>query len=130
MFDISISEQMNTGELRLEAMLDWLKDSESLRLCIFQVDVKDRLGGGTLVYQWRTGGSTKFPNSVLDFDDNASRLSLFASSSEMRTNFSPVIIAACGGRFHYEIGYFRPDDLDNMVSIGVGAFPVVNGVIY
>lgn len=130
MRDISIPDEMlNTGELSLVASLAWLKATEDLFHASFQVDVRDRVGGGTLIYQWKTGGSSFFPNSVLSYDDTAAVLALQARAPDVRAAFAPSVIWRTNGRFVYEIGFFRQYEPDNMISIGVGSFPMKNGVI-
>lgn len=130
MLDISLPDELtNTGELILVGSLAWLKAIEDLQHGSFQVDVRDRLGGGTLVYQWKTGGSSFFPNSVLDYEDASAVLTLRALSADVRAFFPPSLIGRTNGKLVYEIGFFRQYEPDNMVSIGVGAFPIKNGVI-
>jgi len=130
MLDISLPEGLtNTGELNLIGSLAWLKVIEDLAHGSFRVDVRDRLGGGTLIYQWKTGGSLLFPNSWLDYDDDSASLTLQAPSLDVRTCFAPSVIGRVGGKFVYEIGFFRQYEPNNMLSVGVGAFPMQNGVI-
>ena len=130
MLDISLPDELtNTGELILVGSLAWLKAIEDLQHGSFQVDVRDRLGGGTLVYQWKTGGSSLFPNSALDYENTSAVLTLRAQSSDVRAAFAPSVIGRTNGKFVYEIGFFRQYEPDNMLTIGVGAFPMKNGVI-
>lgn len=130
MRDISLPEELtNTGELILVGSLAWLKAIEDVQHGSFQVDVRDRLGGGSLVYQWKTGGSSAFPNSALDYENTSATLTLYAPSADVRAAFAPSVIGRTNGKLVYEIGFFRQYEPDNMVSVGVGAFPIKNGVI-
>lgn len=131
MLDISISTPLsNTGEVILVGSLAWLKLTEDLLHGSFRVDVRDRAGGGSLIYQWKTGGSSSFPNSSLIYEDASASLTLRCPSGDAKQYFSPDAIARVGGRFRYEIGFFQQGDTNNMLVVGSGALPFENGVIF
>lgn len=129
MTDLSIPSVPNTEELGIVLnMTEWAA-LYNLTTAKFIARVCDARGGALTRYEWKSDGSADFPNSALSYDPTSKVLVLRAISSDMLASFPPALIAQRGGSFVWELGFFLAVNPTNLIGVGIGAFPIENGVI-
>lgn len=129
--DLSTPPVVNTQHLDIVIPLASIADAYDFAGAVFLAEVRDYRGALSRRYQWKTGGSTEFPNSVLSFDDETKILKLSASSAEVLATFPPEALQGKTDPaiFAFEVGFYLPAAPGDLIGIGDGDFPVRNGVI-
>ena len=129
MNDLSLPTVPNTEELGIVLNLADFAAVYDLTTATFIARVCDTRGGALTRYEWKSGGSSDFPNGVLAYDAESKVMVMRAPSGDMLAHFPPTLLALRGGAFVWELGFYLPHDPQNFIGIGVGGFTVENGVI-
>lgn len=129
--DLSLPPVENSERLDIIVPLASWAQAYDLETAVFVAEVRDERGASTVRYKWRTGGSGEFPNSETTFDAQSGVLKLSAPSFDMIEAFPPAVVDERGdpGAFAWELGFYLAAAPTDMIGIGVGDFPVRNGVI-
>ncbi len=129
MNDLSIPSVPNTEELSIVINLSEWAGLYALDTASFLARVCDARGGAITRYEWKSGGSSEFPNGSLNYNATTHILVLRIPSTDMLAKFTPSLIAQRGGSFVWELGFHLAVNPTNLIGVGIGAFPIENGVI-
>ncbi|MBM3552156.1 MAG: hypothetical protein FJX45_10390 [Alphaproteobacteria bacterium] len=95
----------------------------NLTTASFLAQVRASPGSSTVIFEWKTGGSLVTPTNSIAYN-NTSKVLTFNSPSAAGLSAFPN-----GGTFYWEVGFYIAAAPTDLRGIGVGAFPVLNGVI-
>jgi len=129
MTDLSIPSVPNTEELSIVINLTEWAALYDLTTASFLARVCDAKGGALRRYEWKSGGASNFPNGSLSYDTVSKTLVLRIPSADMLAFFPPALISLRGSSFVWELGFYLAASPASLIGVGIGAFPVENGVI-
>lgn len=123
MASIDLGNFWNTEHWSASIDLTAVAAVHDLTTAVFLAQVREALGATTVKYEWKTGGSSVTPTNSIAYDNTSKLLTL--------NSLSPAALAAfpVGGNFWWEVGFYLAAAPTDFRGIGVGAFPVNNGVV-
>ena len=129
MVDLTIPAVPNTEQLSIVLNLSNWASVYTLDTARFLAQVRDYAGGGQLRYEWDTDGAAASPASVTSYESVSGVLILRCPSSDMAAAFPPALVALIGRTAMWELGFYLLEAPDDYIGIGIGKFPVTNGVV-